>query len=58
MRYANNSQYKNDRMIRKECFVNQSVLDELKKIIEQSEASLSEGTFVKGNLRHKGVKQR
>jgi protein mago nashi len=37
MRYANNSQYKNDRMIRKECFVNPSVLDELKRIIEDSE---------------------
>ena len=37
MRYANNSQYKNDRMIRKECFVNPSVLDELKKIIEDCE---------------------
>ena len=37
MRYANNSQYKNDRMIRKECFINQKVLDELRKIIEESE---------------------
>ena len=37
MRYANNSQYKNDRMIRKECFVNSKILDELRKIIEESE---------------------
>ena len=39
MRYANNSQYKNDRMIRKECFVQPTVLDELKKVIEDSEVS-------------------
>ena len=37
MRYANNSQYKNDRMIRKEAFVAPAVLDELKKIILDSE---------------------
>lgn len=37
LRYANNSQYKNDTMIRKECFVSQAVLDELKRIIEDSE---------------------
>lgn len=39
MRYANNSQYKNDRMIRKECYVSQAVLDELRKIIEDSEVT-------------------
>eukprot|EP00045_Choanoeca_perplexa_P009300 m.88917 g.88917 ORF g.88917 m.88917 type:complete len:149 (-) comp14842_c0_seq3:1969-2415(-) len=37
MRYANNSQYKNDTMIRKECFVAPAVLEELKRIIEDSE---------------------
>ncbi|KAK9842486.1 hypothetical protein WJX81_002267 [Elliptochloris bilobata] len=37
MRYANNSNYKNDTMIRKEAFVSASVLLELKRIIEDSE---------------------
>lgn len=37
LRYANNSNYKNDTMIRKECFVSQAVLDELRRIIEDSE---------------------
>lgn len=37
LRYANNSNYKNDTIIRKECFVGQAVLDELKRIIEESE---------------------
>eukprot|EP00051_Salpingoeca_urceolata_P007073 m.93911 g.93911 ORF g.93911 m.93911 type:complete len:151 (-) comp15107_c1_seq1:27-479(-) len=37
MRYANNSQYKNDTMIRKECFVSPTVLQELKRIVEDSE---------------------
>lgn len=37
LRYANNSNYKNDTMIRKECYVSQAVLDELKRIIEDSE---------------------
>lgn len=37
LRYANNSNYKNDTMIRKECFVGQAVLDELRRIIEDSE---------------------
>ncbi|GAB4814651.1 hypothetical protein N2152v2_001697 [Parachlorella kessleri] len=37
LRYANNSNYKNDTMIRKECFVSQAVLDELKRIIQDSE---------------------
>eukprot|EP01025_Chloroclados_australasicus_P051834 TRINITY_DN603_c0_g1_i1.p1 TRINITY_DN603_c0_g1~~TRINITY_DN603_c0_g1_i1.p1 ORF type:complete len:176 (+),score=7.74 TRINITY_DN603_c0_g1_i1:80-529(+) len=34
--YENNSQYKNDRMIRKELYVTQAVLDELAKIIRDS----------------------
>ena len=37
LRYANNSNYKNDTMIRKEAFVSKSVMDELKRIIEESE---------------------
>ena len=37
LRYANNSNYKNDTMIKKEAFVSQAVLDELKRIIEDSE---------------------
>jgi protein mago nashi len=36
LRYANNSNYKNDTMIRKEVFVNNIVMNELKKIIEES----------------------
>lgn len=37
LRYANNSNYKKEVMIRKEVFVNTCILDELKKIIEDSE---------------------
>merc|ERR1712023_614274 len=37
LRYANNSNYKNDTMIRKEVFVTQAVMDEVKRIIEESE---------------------
>ncbi|PRW60678.1 mago nashi-like protein [Chlorella sorokiniana] len=37
LRYANNSNYKNDTMIRKECYVSQAVLDELRRIIEDAE---------------------
>ena len=37
LRYANNSNYKNDTMIRKEAFVHSAVMDELKRIIEDSE---------------------
>ena len=38
LRYANNSNYKNDTMIKKEAYVGQAVLEELKRIIEDSEA--------------------
>lgn len=41
MRYANNSQYKNDTMIRKEVTVSPAVIDELKRIIDESEVSWS-----------------
>lgn len=37
LRYANNSNYKNDVMIRKEVYVNKCVLEELKRIIQDSE---------------------
>jgi len=37
MRYANNSHYKNESMIRKEAFVGASVMSELKRIIEDSD---------------------
>lgn len=37
LRYANNSNYKNDTMIRKEAYVHNSVMDELKRIIVDSE---------------------
>jgi len=37
LRYANNSHYKNESLIRKEVFVSQSVRDDLKRIISESE---------------------
>ncbi|KAJ3332658.1 hypothetical protein HDU76_013472 [Blyttiomyces sp. JEL0837] len=37
LRYANNSNYKNDTMIRKEVYCGQSLMKELKRIIEDSE---------------------
>ena len=37
LRYANNSNYKGDAMIRKEVFVSESVLAEVKRIVEESE---------------------
>lgn len=37
LRYANNSNYKNDTMIRKEAYVHQAVMEELKRIILDSE---------------------
>ncbi|KAK0089307.1 hypothetical protein PV325_008062 [Microctonus aethiopoides] len=37
LRYANNSNYKNDTMIRKESYVHQCVMEELKRIIQDSE---------------------
>lgn len=36
LRYANNSNYKNDTMIRKEVFVNRIVMDELREVIGES----------------------
>lgn len=37
LRYANNSNYKSDVLIRKECFVSDAVITEIKRIIEESE---------------------
>ncbi|CAL8073137.1 unnamed protein product [Calicophoron daubneyi] len=37
LRYANNSNYKNDTMIRKEAFVSPAVMEELKRIIIESD---------------------
>ncbi len=37
LRYANNSNYKNDTMIRKEAYVHKAVMDELRRVIEDSE---------------------
>ncbi|XP_003384458.1 PREDICTED: protein mago nashi homolog [Amphimedon queenslandica] len=37
LRYANNSNYKNDQMIRKEVTTNSIVIDELKRIVEDSD---------------------
>lgn len=37
LRYANNSNYKNDTMIRKEVIVSQAVLDEVRRIIQEAD---------------------
>lgn len=37
LRYANNSNYKNDTMIRKEVFCNECVLQDLKRMVEEAE---------------------
>eukprot|EP00850_Spirogloea_muscicola_P019590 SM000194S04826 [mRNA] locus=s194:223740:224893:+ [translate_table: standard] len=43
LRYANNSNYKNDTMIRKEAFVSDAVLRECRRIIADSEAAEYQG---------------
>ena len=40
LRYANNSQYKHENLIRKEVYVNELVIEELKRIISDSEIFL------------------
>jgi hypothetical protein len=40
LRYANNSNYKNDTMIRKEVFVSPSVLREARRVIQDSEVCI------------------
>jgi protein mago nashi len=42
LRYANNSNYKSDNMITREVFVSQSVLDEVKRIVESSDVGGAE----------------
>ena len=37
LRYANNSQYKAENLIRKEVYVNELVIEELKRIIHEAE---------------------
>lgn len=37
LRYANNSSYKNDVLIRKEAYVHRSVMEELNRIIDDSD---------------------
>ncbi|XP_065185801.1 protein mago nashi homolog [Sycon ciliatum] len=37
LRYVNNSKYKNDTMIRKECVVHKAVVQELMRVIDDSE---------------------
>merc|ERR1712029_789714 len=44
LRYANNSNYKNDTMIRKEAYVHKSVMEELRRVIEDSEVMASRTT--------------
>ena len=41
LRYANNSNYKNDTMIRKEVFLTPAVLKECKRIVSESEVFFS-----------------
>jgi len=55
LRYANNSNYKNDVMIRKEAYVTQAVMRELRKTIEDSEI-LKEDASGPIPLRHIEVK--
>ena len=45
LRYANNSNYKKDSMIRKEVFVSQQVLDELCRFVEESEICKEDDAF-------------
>merc|ERR1739836_26001 len=37
LRYANNSNYKNDTLIRKEAYVNKPVMEELRRIIDEAD---------------------
>lgn len=53
MRYANNSNYKNDEIITRETFVSPAVLDELKRIVEDSEVRPDRG-LVGGGGRQQG----
>jgi protein mago nashi len=37
LRYANNSNYKKDTLIRKEVYVNRAVIEELKRVVNESD---------------------
>lgn len=50
LRYANNSNYKNDTMIRKEVFVTEAVMKECKRIIAESDVSGEETASKEGFL--------
>ena len=50
MRYANNSNYKNDTMIRKEAHVSKTVVDELRRILVDSEVGPSGGLWLQRSM--------
>lgn len=45
LRYANNSNYKNDFMIRKEVTLSHHVIDEIKRIIKDSEITKEDDRY-------------
>jgi hypothetical protein len=49
LRYANNSNYKNDTMIRKEVFVSPSVLREARRIIQESEVTFASACWIRSD---------
>jgi protein mago nashi len=51
LRYANNSNYKNDTMIRKEVFVSRAVLREARRIIQESDVSSPPLTYTSSSIR-------
>ena len=51
LRYANNSNYKNDTMIRKEVFVSEAVTNELRRIVEDSEIMKVSSKFKCNNVK-------
>lgn len=46
LRYANNSNYKNDSMIRKEVYVSRAVIEEVRRICADSEINKEDGTCI------------
>ena len=55
LRYANNSNYKNDVMIRKEAHVTQAVMKELRKMMEDSEILKEDDNHWRGTQLPQGV---
>lgn len=45
MRYANNSNYKNDDIITRQVYVSKAVLEEFKRIVSDSEVRLLQTSF-------------